>query len=184
MCAVVRRGVAWMARLTTPGDAMRQRGFTYILLLWWVAISGVLLAALGRQWLLESRRQHELELVFRGEEIGRALGSYREATPNGMLPSPLNLQELLEDKRGPRTRRHLRQLWLDPITGKPWLVQREGGRIVAVHSASRAKPVKPPEGVERYDQWLFTPIAPKAPPAASGASQAGVVLPGPVSASQ
>jgi type II secretory pathway pseudopilin PulG len=151
---------------------MRQRGFTYILLLWWVAISGVLLAALGQQWLMESRRQKELELVFRGTEISNALGSYRDATPNGNVPSPLTLADLLEDKRGPKTLRHLRQPWLDPITGKPWVLAREQGRIVAVHSASKAKPIRPPDGVERYDQWQFTPSAPRAKGPANGATQA------------
>lgn len=148
-----------------------QGGFTYILLLWWVAISGVLLAALGQQWLLESRRQKEAEFVFRGTEIGKALGSFQDATPNGQLPAPLSLTELLEDKRGPKTLRHLRQLWLDPITGKPWVVEREQGRIVAVHSASKAKPIRPPDGVESYEQWRFVPVAAQAAPAAPGASQ-------------
>lgn len=153
---------------------MRQRGFTYILLLWWVAISGVLLAALGQQWLMESRRQKELELVFRGHQIGLALRTYRDATPDGQLSTPLNLTDLLEDKRGPKLKRHLRQLWPDPITGKAWVLEREGGRIVAVHSGSKARPIKPPEGVERYELWRFDAnvwLAPvSAPVPASGAA--------------
>jgi type II secretory pathway pseudopilin PulG len=143
---------------------MRQRGFTYILLLWWVAISGVLLAALGQQWLMESRRQREAELVFRGTQIGRALGSYREATPVGKDDAPTTLGELLEDKRGPVMVRHLRQLWPDPITGKPWVVELANGRIQGVRSASKAKPIRVVEGIERYDQWRFEAIV-QAPPA-------------------
>jgi type II secretory pathway pseudopilin PulG len=157
-----------------------QRGFTYILLLWWVAISGVLLAALGQQWLMESRRQKEAEFVFRGTEIGTALGRYQDVTPIGQLPGPLSMADLLEDKRGPKTLRHLRQLWLDPITGKPWVFEREQGRIVAVHSASKAKPIRPPDGVDAYDQWRFVPMASKAPAAAaSSASQPVETLPAP-----
>jgi len=154
-----------------PTERPGQGGFTYILLLWWVAISGVLLAALGQQWLLESRRQKELEFVFRGTEIGNALGRYQDATVLGQLPTPLSMTDLLEDKRGPRPLRHLRQLWLDPLTGKPWVIEREQGRIVAVRSASKAKPIHPPDGVETYDQWRFVPTATQAAPAASGASQ-------------
>jgi type II secretory pathway pseudopilin PulG len=134
---------------------MRQRGFTYILLLWWVAISGVLLAALGQQWLMESRRQRETELVFRGTQIGRALGSYREVTPAGKDDAPMSMDELLEDKRGPVLVRHLRQLWPDPITGKPWVVEWANGRIQGVHSASQAKPIRAGDGIERYEQWRF-----------------------------
>jgi type II secretory pathway pseudopilin PulG len=156
---------------------MRQRGFTYILLLWWVAISGVLLAALGQQWLMESRRQKEQELVFRGRQMGLALRAYRDATPEGQVSAPASLSELLEDKRGPKPRRHLRQLWPDPITGKPWVLERQGDRILAVHSSSKAMPIKPPEGVESYQQWWFdanvwVPTTP-APPAASAASSGG-----------
>ena len=144
-----------MAPPTAAGRPMRQRGFTYILLLWWVAISGVLLAALGQQWLVESRRQKELELEFRGRQIGLALRAYRDTTPEGQLSAPANLSELLEDKRGPKPKRHLRQLWPDPITGKPWVLERQGDRIIAVHSSSNAIAIRPPSGVETYQQWWF-----------------------------
>ena len=154
---------------------MRQRGFTYILLLWWVAISGVLLAALGQQWLMESRRQKEAELVFRGQQVGQALRGYRDATPEGQPAAPATLGELLDDRRAPKPKRHLRQPWPDPITGKPWALEIFGGRIVAVYSSSKAMPIKPPEGVERYDQWRFDVNAPTRPvpgPAPGAASAA------------
>lgn len=137
----------------------QARGFTYILLLWWVAISGVLLAALGQQWLIESRRQREAELVFRGQQIGLALAAYRAATPVGQAPAPLRLDELLEDRRGPEMLRHLRLPWPDPITGQPWVIDRVNGRIVGVHSPSKARPIKPPEGVDTYEQWRFDAAA-------------------------
>jgi type II secretory pathway pseudopilin PulG len=189
-CAAAPPGVAWMARPTTAGESVKhaqgQRGFTYILLLWWVAISGVLLAALGQQWLMESRRQKEAEFVFRGTEIGRALGSFQDATPAGMASMPSSLAELLEDKRGPKPLRHLRQLWVDPITGKPWQVDREAGagRIVGIRGVSKAKPVKPPEGVERYSDWHFDASAWHPPSPASGASAPAPDAPSPATGAE
>ncbi len=178
MCAVGQQGEAWMALRTAAGRPTRQRGFTYILLLWWVAISGVLLAALGQQWLMESRRQKELELAFRGRQIGLALRAYRDSTPEGQLSAPADLSELLEDKRGPKPKRHLRQLWPDPITGKPWVLERQGDRIMAVHSSSHSMAIRPPSGVETYQQWWFDANVWVAPlpvnPAASAASSGGI----------
>ena len=154
-----------MARRTTVGDRRLAGGFTYLMLLWWVAISGVMLAALGQQWLLESRRQREAELVFRGTELGRALATYRATTPAGMPDAPQSVQELLEDRRGPQMLRHLRQAWRDPITGQPWVPLVIKGRILGFRSASNREPIRPPSGIVRYDQWIFD--ASVAPPPVS-----------------
>lgn len=156
-----------------PGDRRRQAGFTYIALLWWVAISGVLLAALGQQWKLEARRQRELEMVFRAEQIQEALLRYQAATPPGQQPHPERLADLLEDRRGPQVRRHLRQLWNDPITRQPWGLLLAEGRIRGVHSLSDAVPVKAPDGVTMYSEWLFEVPVMQASPPESGASAPG-----------
>lgn len=138
------------------------------MLLWWVAISGVMLAALGQQWVLESRREREVELVFRGTELGRALATYRAATPAGMPEAPQSVDELLEDRRGPQMRRHLRQAWRDPITGQPWAMLIVNGRILGFHSVSSREPLRPPSGIGRYDQWVFdASVSPASPPASS-----------------
>ena len=54
----------------------RHRGFSYLMVLLWVAISGVMLMALSRAWLLESRRERDTELIYRGEQIREALSAY------------------------------------------------------------------------------------------------------------
>ena len=46
----------------------RQQGFSYLVLLLWIVIGGVLLTALSSQWLLDARREREIELVFRAEQ--------------------------------------------------------------------------------------------------------------------
>jgi type II secretory pathway pseudopilin PulG len=133
-----------------------QQGFSYLLLLWWVAISGVMLMALSQSWAIESRRQREMELAFRGEQIRAALQSYYEASPALPKALPTRLEELLEDRRGPRTRRHLRRLWPDPITGSmTWGLVREGDFIRGVYSLSTQTPLRAPDDVKRYDDWRF-----------------------------
>lgn len=145
--------------------ACRQEGFTYLLLLWWVAISGVMLAALGHSWSLDARRQREAELVFRGEQMVRALQSYGVATPAGQVGLPLRLDELVEDRRQEVVVHHLRRHWPDPITGQAWGLVLEGDRIKGVFSTSTSAPVSGPAHVHRYEDWRFEVSA--IPPTAS-----------------
>ena len=165
------------------GEEPRQRGFTYLALLWWVAISGVMLAALGSQWRMDAARQREAELVFRGEQIQAALRAYQSNTPAGQPTSPESLAELLDDRRQGPARRHLRKVWIDPVQGRPWeLLLDANGRIRGVHSGSRRKPLSAPEGVDTYREWLFdVPVLPAqpidgAPAAASNAAPPGASI--------
>lgn len=131
------------------------RGFTYLMLLWWVAISGVMLAALGHSWAVEARRQREVELVFRGEQILRALETYRLSTPEGQASLPMRLEDLLDDRRSGVSKRHLRRLWPDPITGEDWAYVWAGDRLRGVYSLGKGVPLSGPEGVQKYDEWRF-----------------------------
>lgn len=152
-----------MARHSANGDEAMiskpsQSGLTYLVLLWWVAISGVMLSALGASWAFEARREREAEYVFRGEQIVQALQSYRAATPKGMPPLPQTLEELMEDRRGPVLKRHLRRVWPDPMTGQAWGLLTEQGRIQGVYSqlASRS-PIGGPKDAKTYRDWVFEP---------------------------
>jgi len=133
----------------------RTKGFTYLMLLWWVAISSVMLAALGQSWSLEARRQREMELVFRGEQIKAAILSYQEATPTLPKTLPTRIEDLIEDQRGPSVKRHLRRWWPDPITGSDWGLLREGPFIRGVHSMSAQRPLRAPQGISSYEEWRF-----------------------------
>ncbi len=134
-----------------------QGGFTYLMLIWWVALSGVMLAALADNWSHAMRRQREAELVFRGEQIRQAIEAYHKVIlPGGAAQWPSRLEDLLEDRRGPVMVRHLRRLWPDPITGDAsWGLVMEGVGIRGVYSTSTATPLAAPEGVAQYKQWLF-----------------------------
>lgn len=134
----------------------RSGGFTYLMLLWWVAVSSVLLAALSQSWAIEGRRQREMELVFRGEQIKAAIQSYRNSTPGPVKQLPKRLDDLLIDERGPVVQHHLRRLWPDPITGSSqWGLIREGEFILGVYSESDRRPLRAPAGVDHYADWRF-----------------------------
>lgn len=88
-------------------------------------------------------REREAELLFIGRQYREAIASYRAATP-GLVPQfPKALVDLLEDKRHPMARRHLRQLYRDPFTGEAdWVLITEQGAVVGVASRSQRKPLK------------------------------------------
>lgn len=146
---------------------MRQRGFTYVGLLLLVAMSSAALAAAGSLWSVESRREREADLLFTGAQFAQAIASFRERTPAGQAQRfPRDLQELLEDRRWPTPRRHLRRLYVDPMTGtRDWgLVAAPGGGVIGVHSLAEQAPLKragfPPEqaefaAAESYRDWRF-----------------------------
>jgi type II secretory pathway pseudopilin PulG len=130
-----------------------QQGFTYLMLLWWVAISGVMLVAISHSWKMEMQRQREAELVFRGEQIQRALQSYYDHVEPKTLPT--TWQDLLEDRRGPKLMRHLRQRYTDPITNGEWGLIKQGPLIKGVYSTSTLKPLKTQDKEASYQDWRY-----------------------------
>jgi len=168
--------------------ARRERGYTYIGVLIFVAIAGVALAGAGELWSTAAKREREAQLLFVGGEFRRAIGSYYEGSP-GAKRFPERLEDLLEDRRFPVVRRHLRRLYPDPMTGtREWGLVKHGERIVGVHSLSEDRPVKIANfrgddeafrGAASYTLWRFVydpPVdrsAPAAPGRAGAAKSAG-----------
>ena len=158
----MRPVMRWAMMDTEVRSASRaMAGFTYLMLLWWVAIAGVTAAALSRSWVMDMRREREAELRFRGEQIRLAIESYaRVPVAQGASRYPARLEDLLEDSRQGVVVRHLRQLWRDPVRLQgPWGLVREPGRkdggIQGVYSLSSQVPLHPPQGVTRYAEWRF-----------------------------
>ena len=147
-----------------------QRGFTYLTILFIVAILGGGLALIGEVWHTAMQREKETELLFIGSEYRKAIGLYYLAGPRVY---PRNLDDLLKDPRRPATVRYLRQRYPDPVTGKPeWgVVKAPDGGIMGVYSLSEGKPLKAANfrasetgfaDSEKYSDWkfIYTPSQP------------------------
>ena len=150
--------------------ACSERGFTYLGLLILVAIIGIASAASLQAGAALQRCAAEEELLDIGMAFRNALISYANATPVGQKRSPASLQDLLKDPRYPNPRRHLRKLYVDPLTGKEeWGViqAQDGSGIIGVYSLSNARPIKTGnfeiafqgfEGKTSYREWKFTAV--------------------------
>ena len=146
----------------------RSGGFTYIGLVVLLAILGLVAAAGMKTGALMQRAAAEQELLEIGAAFSEALRSYAAATPKGQPPQPPNLDALLKDPRFPGVRRHLRRIFVDPITGKAaWGLVTNGDKtwITGVYSLSDAKPLKVGnfdmrfvnfDNKERISDWKFT----------------------------
>ena len=123
---------------------MQPRGFTYIAVLFLVAIMGAVLGATAVVWKTMNQRDKEQELLFIGHEYRRAIGFYYERTPGAAKLFPKKLEDLLEDKRQTTLTRYLRKRYNDPFSsGKEWgVVPGPGGTIMGVYSLSDKTPIK------------------------------------------
>jgi type II secretory pathway pseudopilin PulG len=142
-------------------------GFTYLSLVILLAIIGLVSATTLKLGVILQRAAAERELLNIGAQFSDALESYAKATPAGQLNVPPTLNELLRDPRFPGVRRHLRRIFVDPMTGKAeWGIQYASGTsgVLGVYSLSDAKPIKIAnfparfqglEGKLRLSDWKF-----------------------------
>ena len=147
---------------------VRQQGFTYLSLVILLAIIGLVGAAALKVEALMARAAAEEELLETGAAFSAALDSYAAATPQGKPTQPPTLQDLLKDTRFPTIRRHLRKVFIDPISGKAeWGITYIGDKtgIVGIYSLSQAQPLKLAnfderfqnfENKQHYAEWKFT----------------------------
>jgi type II secretory pathway pseudopilin PulG len=148
----------------------RAAGFTYIGMMIFIALAGIAMAGTGTVASVQLQREKEAQLLFVGEQFSKAIESYYLSTPSALKAFPASFQELLEDKRFPKPRRHLRQVYFDPMTGsREWGLVTLGGRIMGVHSLSTRKPRKTAGFPEHqagfakardYREWRFTYLDP------------------------
>ena len=150
---VVRRAMKTAPRETRKRRACQtaQGGFTYLWLLFVLAISAAGTAAVGELWTVQVQRSKELDLAFRGQSIVAALESYRAASPAGTACAPLSWEELLQDQRSTVTLRHLRKPYANPFAanGEWELLKDAQGRMLGVKSrppAARLVTVMPTAG--------------------------------------
>ena len=118
-------------------------GFTYLGLMMVIAIAGIGMAGVGIVWHKEMQREREKELLFIGNALRNGIGSYYENSLGGVKQFPASLEDLIQDKRYPKTKRHFRNLYADPMSrNQPWGLVLQQGRIIGVYSTSQEKPIK------------------------------------------
>jgi type II secretory pathway pseudopilin PulG len=148
----------------------REAGFTYVGMIVLVTIIGLVGAATLKADALLRRAAAEQDLLEIGAAFSAALKSYADATPRGQPNYPPTLQELLKDPRFPGVRRHLRRIFVDPVTGKAeWGIVHAADQkgVLAVYSLSKARPLKVAnfdarfpnfENKEHLSDWKFAAV--------------------------
>lgn len=98
------------------------------------------MAGAGQVWQVKAQREKEAELLYVGEQFRKAIMSYYNT---GTKQFPETLEELLEDKRTPAIKRHLRKIYTDPVTNTTeWGIIEEsppGGNTVSGNSPAANK---------------------------------------------
>lgn len=142
-------------------------GFTYIGVLFAVALMGVSLALIATVSSQIQQREKEKQLLFIGKQFMQAINSYYENPPPGQAKQlPKKLDDLVEDRRAATIQRHLRKIFFDPFTASiEWgLIKDAGNGIVGVYSQSEIKPIKKANfdhefvsftDKDHYSDWKF-----------------------------
>ncbi|MBX9904085.1 MAG: type II secretion system GspH family protein [Burkholderiales bacterium] len=145
------------------GTSSAQHGFTYLTVIFILAILTGGLALIGEVWHTTSLQDKEAELLFVGNQYRKAIERYYLGGPRQF---PRTVNDLLKDPRTPTTERYLRKAYADPVTGKTeWgLVKAPDGGIMGIYSLSELKPLKSAnfrlqdksfEKTEKYSDWKF-----------------------------
>lgn len=160
-------------RISPLQNTRNSGGFAYVLLLIGIAVISISATASLSLGAKISRRDAEQALLSIGAEFEQALRGYAGVPANTISAvntinarGPRTLDELLKDPRSPSTRRHLRQIYADPLTGRDqWgLVRDPAGFIVGVYSLADGKPIKQTgfdpiqanfEEAQSYSAWVF-----------------------------
>ena len=92
-----------------------ENGFVYLWALFAVVLAGIVMAGTGQMWQTKSQREKEMQLMYVGEEFRKAIMSYYNSS-GGAKQYPESLEDLLQDSRTPAIKRHLRKIYVDPVT--------------------------------------------------------------------
>jgi type II secretory pathway pseudopilin PulG len=123
-----------------------------------ILVIGIATAGVAELWSTQVKREKEEELLFRLREFRRGIIRFR-ADHNRL---PKELKDLLMDSSQLQTRRYLRRIYTDPMTGKnDWnlrlVMDRSGvvSGIEDVRSRSEGKPLRTLPGVnaDTYKDW-------------------------------
>lgn len=141
-----------------------QRGFTYLALMFSIALIGLTLTAAAKPWKTVVQREREADLLAYGMEIQQAIGAYSARMKQGrVMPGEVYPHSLEDLTRQPNPL--LRKLYVDPMTRSPFeVVRAPTGGIMGVRSRSVVKPIRQHEfpaavrhfdGLPKYRDWIF-----------------------------
>jgi type II secretory pathway pseudopilin PulG len=107
-----------MANHSTSGkqSTRTQAGFTYLGVLIAIALLGIGLSIVSEVWTKTVERQKRIQLDWVGQQYVQAIQSYYYANTDSIHTYPKTLDDLLEDKRYPSIKRHIRALYPDPFS--------------------------------------------------------------------
>lgn len=154
----------------------KQGGFTLVLVLAALFFSALAVQKVMAVLSQQAQREREAQLLRVGAAYVLAIRAYHEGSPGSVKRWPPSLEALIDDRRFVTLRRHMRQLYADPVTrGGEWgLVPAPDGGIAGVYSRSEERPIRTagplfqavglPEA-QRYSDWKFVypPTAKAAP---------------------
>lgn len=131
------------------GLRSRSSGFAWLMVLAMLAMASAGASVVAARWADERAREREQELLRIGDLYAEALADFKASSPGGERAYPKSLDLLLEDLRFAGTRRHLRTLYPNPLSGRlDWeLVRGVDGGITGI---------RPPQSGE---PWRRTPVA-------------------------
>ena len=145
----------------------RRRGYALLTALLLLVLASLAVTLAVEKAQTGAQRERETELLFVGDQFRQAIRAYASA-PGVPAQYPETLDDLVADKRWPVPRRHLRQIYMDPMTGKAdWQLDKAQGRIVGVHSASTRVPLRHAgfslddaafEQAQTYADWRFSAV--------------------------
>lgn len=101
--------------LKKPSLAQTQAGFTYLGVLFAVALIGVGLCAVSEVWTTNADRQKTAQVNWVGQQYVNAIRSYYYANTGSVHFYPTSVDDLLEDKRYLGVKRHLRSRFEQPV---------------------------------------------------------------------
>lgn len=155
-----------------PGKrGARQAGFTLL-----AVLAALVLLALGTERVMtlvstQVQREREAELVRIGTAYADAIRDFHQSTPGSVKRWPRELKDLVDDRRFVTVRRHLREVYPDPVTrSADWgVIRAPDGGIAGVYSLSDKAPLRTTafesgglvlDAASRYSDWQFAhPVA-------------------------
>jgi hypothetical protein len=101
-------GFSFVTMARRPNSQLRPDGYALLLMMFFVALVGIAVAATIPDVLTQGRREKEEELIWRGNQYARAIRLYYQKTHR----LPITIEEMSQAKTGIR---FLRQAYKDPM---------------------------------------------------------------------